>query len=556
MSNTIDSETITIRKKIVSMLSTDFKIRIPENYKLSREEDTDYGFLLSFKTVNSGWKKIGETLTSKFPGLRIISINNEKICFNTQKCVLPKEDSFNSNEEDEQGSLEGENKENKTFLKTIKKSLEDRIYYGQPFPGKIIKYQGNKNIALVTFPNGEIFKAIDDFDWRKLFFLEKDDDSLLVFKDESSLGNEKIKYTNFKTKIDEAKLLNNILDTLIRNIIMYLIPTSSEPNFKCITPFGYMARYDCQCKVEYQVNDSNLAHEICKILHELAFATRKNGSIVYLETIKNRNENILENWKQFLIKNPIAQTQKGIIIGKNGRYTIDETYDYELFHFLPFNRKIDWGHVDEVGGYIDQFGFNDVVLVCETDIIDGEKKLWIVDRQHRFCHLKRTSRPVPYIKIYVHSKYELIQLVAALNSSAKKWSKNDYMNAWGTMEMDEYKIIEKWRKKEKLPVTAIITAMTGIDRRQLNKKFENGNLRFDNIEKGEKIINQVLTLQKHIPKPIKWKYGLIKFLWEVYEKENFKIETFSETLEKSPIQFSISDKEQQMIERLREKLVA
>lgn len=561
MSHTINHEATVIRKKIVSMLSTLFKMTIPESYKLSRESGTDYGYELTFKTMNGNWKKIGETLINNFPGLKVLTSDNQRIFFNTQKCIV----NDNSIENDEVSMEEPEEaQERRTFLKEIAEIISGKIYFGNEFPGKITKHGGNKNIALVEFPassNGEFFETIDYFFWKSFKFLQKNKGTLIVFKDASFVAENELPVIQYEQKLQESSDLLNKLDELIKNIIIYLNPHIGSPNFKRMTRVGYLAFNDLQARVEYQINDSEEAHKISEVLFELNLVSSKNGSMVYLEVKPDLILQIDAKWISFLERIKVNKNVRGIIIqekiateGENYKIIVHYTYDYKRFHFLPFNRKPDQRHVNYLGVFIEEFSMLDFVLIARTDCIDGEMKDWIIDRQHRFLYLEKTHRPIPYVILIAHSKRELIRLVAALNSSSKKWSKKDYLNAWKTMQMEEYKIIEHWNKNHHLPITTILIAMTGLDTKQINKAFETGDLLFKQKEKGEIVLNQLVQMKKLIPRGIKYKYGTIKFLLRVKDREDFCFTKLIESINLKPLNFSPDDREGDIIKRLTERI--
>src|SRR5882724_8996873 len=81
--------------------------------------------------------------------------------------------------------------------------------------------------------------------------------------------------------------------------------------------------------------------------------------------------------------------------------------NYQEFKFLPFNRKVQKSHVQKLVKSIESFGPQSFVNIAETDCIDGIKRKWIVDGQHRFMAFQFLKMPILYTISKVSSKQEM-----------------------------------------------------------------------------------------------------------------------------------------------------
>ena len=61
---------------------------------------------------------------------------------------------------------------------------------------------------------------------------------------------------------------------------------------------------------------------------------------------------------------------------------IKNTTNYKMFSILPMNREIRSEHVEKLVKSIRTMGIIRPVIICKTDVIEGEMKNYIVDGQH------------------------------------------------------------------------------------------------------------------------------------------------------------------------------
>jgi hypothetical protein len=140
------------------------------------------------------------------------------------------------------------------------------------------------------------------------------------------------------------------------------------------------------------------------------------------------------------------------MIGKELK--VNTTVDYSKFAVLPMNRGIDSKHVQKMITSIRKMGVIRCVITTTTDIIEGEKKRYIIDGQHLATALEREGQPIPYIDIAIESEEDLIAKMAYLNNSSKSWDMMNYINAWKMIRPDYMKLF-KWKNMYDIEVTML-----------------------------------------------------------------------------------------------------
>lgn len=121
-----------------------------------------------------------------------------------------------------------------------------------------------------------------------------------------------------------------------------------------------------------------------------------------------------------------------------------KTKSYKKFHLLPMNREIIATHASKMADSIKSMGSIRPIVCCETAVVDGINKLWVLDGQHLLTGLERLKKEVHYIKIDVKDELDIVRKMGLLNSSSKSWTMMDYVNAY-KMYIPDYMILFKLR---------------------------------------------------------------------------------------------------------------
>ena len=154
--------------------------------------------------------------------------------------------------------------------------------------------------------------------------------------------------------------------------------------------------------------------------------------------------------------------------------------DYSKFAVLPMNRGIDSKHVQKMIASIRKMGVLRCVITTTTDIIEGEKKRYIIDGQHLATALEREGKPIPYINITVESEKDLIEKMAYLNNSSKSWDLMNYINAWKMIQPDYMKLF-KWKNMYDIEITML--AAIGVNNagfRSSSQSIKTGDFKITN----------------------------------------------------------------------------
>lgn len=111
------------------------------------------------------------------------------------------------------------------------------------------------------------------------------------------------------------------------------------------------------------------------------------------------------------------------------------------FKFLTgINRDIIPSQVTKLASSIECMGIIRPVVVADIDFL-GEKGTYILDGQHLFYALMRLDQDIPYTKIQVKDKKDMIVKISLLNASSKSWMMLDYITAWSCISEDYKKLM-------------------------------------------------------------------------------------------------------------------
>jgi hypothetical protein len=133
------------------------------------------------------------------------------------------------------------------------------------------------------------------------------------------------------------------------------------------------------------------------------------------------------------------------------KLAIKHTESYKKFSILPMNREIRSKHVEELVESIRNMGIIRPVVACQTNVIEGEDKLYIIDGQHLATALERENMQIPYTTIEVEDEKDLIHKMGKLNNSSKSWVLIDYVNAYKFCNND-YRTLLKYKNLYNLEI--------------------------------------------------------------------------------------------------------
>jgi hypothetical protein len=204
------------------------------------------------------------------------------------------------------------------------------------------------------------------------------------------------------------------------------------------------------------------------------------------------------------------------------------TYLLKKENLLPFNRKITQKHAMSILESISAYGVLKLPVVARL----GYKNniLAIADGQHTITGIETIMRKKDVIECIVvdcKTKKEVVDLIARLNTTAKSWGNQDFLDAWIKFGADnehysKYELIHNRLEQSKISLANILSIFVKKD-----GSFKKGNINFvDNPVHA----NLVYKLAKHFVLNYKTSafplVGVITFVQSHPNFEDSDIESF------------------------------
>lgn len=114
---------------------------------------------------------------------------------------------------------------------------------------------------------------------------------------------------------------------------------------------------------------------------------------------------------------------------------IYETTSYDIFSFMPGNRDIVEGKVNQLAGEIKQNGLLIPIMV--------NGKYEIADGQHRFLACRKINAPVQY---FIREN-ATVETAANVNMAGSNWTNKDWINKYAEQGRTDYVVLKKWIEK-------------------------------------------------------------------------------------------------------------
>jgi len=191
---------------------------------------------------------------------------------------------------------------------------------------------------------------------------------------------------------------------------------------------------------------------------------------------------------------------------KNNHKPIDEVFQvvtyfmtkkYHLFHSLPFNRAVCGVHVNELAESMTKHGFKGVVQIIKTSFIEGVKRMYILDGQHRIVAAMRLGIPFAFELTELKTLEETADFISTLNNSAKGWGTSQFLKVWAGLGLPEYLKLQEVFHSTGFQITPLVEAYTYS---QQMKPFRAGKMKFPNEAESDLIIEQLVEMNKFLPK--------------------------------------------------------
>lgn len=172
--------------------------------------------------------------------------------------------------------------------------------------------------------------------------------------------------------------------------------------------------------------------------------------------------------------------------------------DYNKLNHLPFNRN--FSVRKDLIDSINNFGFLTPIILIETSVIDGQKKLYIADGQHRaitaaFLNIEFYGVIVDYD---FNSEESIVNYIARLNSGQKPWKAIDYAESFAYLGNNEYKTLLKITNESPFTVDTIASLLNGISSKgNANNKIKNGTFKCIYLEQTKYTLSLCAVLSKY-----------------------------------------------------------
>jgi len=167
------------------------------------------------------------------------------------------------------------------------------------------------------------------------------------------------------------------------------------------------------------------------------------------------------------------------------------------------NRKPKEEHIKTLMDSFRIFGTaSAVVRIIRTRAINGVLGDYIADGQHSIKAAERLSLglTVIIVELVEDTALNITQYIAMLNNNSKAWSTNNFLGAYSSNEISEYKIFDRLKKQHGLTITDLLHIFLGGAGTKENKLFKSGELKFDDCEDSMTMLEAVVSIINVIPK--------------------------------------------------------
>ena len=144
--------------------------------------------------------------------------------------------------------------------------------------------------------------------------------------------------------------------------------------------------------------------------------------------------------------------------------------NYKMFSFLDYNRELNKKHIGQLVASFVQYG-QIQPIVCN-------KKLQVIDGQHRFKACQELGLPV----FYIINQKATTKIISVINNTQKGWNHDDYIRHFSHSSHPnnlEYRKVAKFKKDHNLPYAVIFL----LCRAEVNKVRES-NTSSDGFKDG------------------------------------------------------------------------
>jgi hypothetical protein len=173
-----------------------------------------------------------------------------------------------------------------------------------------------------------------------------------------------------------------------------------------------------------------------------------------------------------------------------------KTKNYNQFKKLNQNRKVNTRQVSNLEKSIQKL---DLTMFAPILV----KNNYIIDGQHRFEACKNLDKEIYYVELDSMPENEIPTAITLLNSNAKNWSAEDYLNLYCHLQKQDYIIVRDYMKEfEVNSLSVAIYFLSGFSKYKsaFSKKFKDGEFEIDPrvLETAEKVGDLYKTIKRTV----------------------------------------------------------
>lgn len=169
--------------------------------------------------------------------------------------------------------------------------------------------------------------------------------------------------------------------------------------------------------------------------------------------------------------------------------TVYETSNYDLFHLLPENRRVDKAHVRKLIAQISESN------LLHIKPIDVTADLGVIDGQHRLAAARELGLPVYYKIGQQLSDAD----ITTLNVAQKNWQGTDYLHSWAMKGRTDYVALRAFMQRHPTLSFSNAKMMLGVTTKSNAEEFRKGQWKAGEAYKAEQVAQLIERLAVEVP---------------------------------------------------------
>ena len=199
---------------------------------------------------------------------------------------------------------------------------------------------------------------------------------------------------------------------------------------------------------------------------------------------------------------------------------------YRQLSHLPFNRDfyLRSGLVES----IKELGFITVIYCCYSTAIDGVRRLYILDGQHRAlaAQFLDVDFPIAILDAEPSTKEELVKLTARYNNSSVAWKLSVYVNAYISLNYSDYLTLNKLSIENGFSHKTIGCMMKGrlSDGGSITgNEIKQGVFKINNLKETIETLDLIKKLDNRMNNSMLLSFHRIRLMNNNFDFESFKL---------------------------------